>query len=131
MRVTGSSEHGFTLLEVMIALALVATALTVLLSLGNRSILVGERIQRLTEATLLAQQKMTELELAARRSGFEMRDEEGTFTEPNAGFRWRTGYSETPLGSVKRVDVTVVWGDERRNESVELTSFLFVDRSGG
>lgn len=131
MRGIGNSERAFTLLEVMIALALAATALTVLLTLGNRSLLVGDRVQRLTAATLLAQQKMTELELASRRAGFEARPEEGTFAEPNAGYRWRTGYSETPLGSVRRVDVVVVWGEERRNEAVELTSFVFLGSGGG
>lgn len=130
MRGIGNSERAFTLLEVMIALALVATALTVLLALGNRSIGVGERVQRLTAATLLAQRKMTELELAARQGGSELRPEEGVFAEPYTGYRWRTAYSETPLAAVKRVDVIVVWGEERRNEAVEVTSFLFGGRSG-
>ncbi len=118
MRATGSSEQstaGFTLLEVMIALALVSIGLIALLGLGNRSIAVGERVQRLTAATLLAQQKMTE---------------QGDFPPPFELFRWRTEFSPTPLTTVRRVDVFVIWGNERRNEAVELTSFLF-GKGGG
>lgn len=132
MKATGSSSRpaaGFTLLEVMVALALVAIGLVALLGLGNRSIGVGERVQRLTTATLLAQQKMTEVELASE-AGSALQPEQGDFAPPFELFRWRTLYSDTPLASVRRVDVIVVWGEERRNEAVELTSFLF-GRGGG
>jgi len=112
----------------MIALALVSIGLIALLGLGNRSIAVGERVQRLTAATLLAQQKMTELELAAAAGG-PLQAEQGDFPPPFELFRWRTEFSPTPLASVRRVDVIVIWGNERRNEAVALTSFLF--RHGG
>lgn len=133
MRVTASSRAsastGFTLLEVMIALALVSIGLIALLGLGNRSIAVGERVQRLTTATLLAQQKMTELELAAA-AGSNLQADQGDFAPPYELFRWRSEFSTTPLASVRRVDVIVIWGDEKRNELVDLTSFLF-GREGG
>lgn len=132
MRATGNSDKstdGFTLLEVMIALALVSIGLIALLGLGNRSIAVGERVQRLTAATLLAQQKMTDIELAAA-SGGALQPEQGDFPPPFELFHWRTEYSETPLATVRRIDVIVVWGNERRNEAVALTSFLF-SRGGG
>jgi len=133
MRVIGSSSRpatsGFTLLEVMIALALVSIGLIALLGLGNRSIAVGERVQRLTAATMLAQQKMTDIELASG-AGTTPQPEQGAFAPPFELFHWRTVYSETPLSSVRRVDVIVVWGNERRNEAVALTSFLF-GRGGG
>jgi general secretion pathway protein I len=113
----------------MIALALVAIGLIALLGLGNRSMGVGERVQRMTTATLLAQQKMTELELADA-AGNVLQPEQGNFASPFELFHWRTEYRETPLATVRRVDVIVVWGNERRNEAVALTSFLF-GRGGG
>ena len=54
-------NKGFSLLEVMIALAIVAIALVSLLGLSNRSILVQDKIQRLTQATMLAQQLMSQV----------------------------------------------------------------------
>lgn len=114
-----SRDAGFTLLEVMIALAVVAIALVALLGLCNRSIGVNDRLQKTTRATLLAQGKMAEIEAGA--AGDEA---EGVFAEPHAGYRWRADYEETPLPAVRMVTVTVAWGDEARGEAVDLASFL-------
>lgn len=116
----------FTLLEIMVALAIVGTAMVALLSLGNRSIGVHDHLQHLTQATLLAQQKMSESELEARRGGVaQLAASSGVFSEPFTDYQWRVAISSTPLPSVQMVTVTVVWGDEQRNEGVDVTSFLF------
>lgn len=111
---------GFSLLEVMIALAIMATALLALLSLANRSIGVQDRLQKTTRATLLAQQKMAELETADQLP----LETEGVFEEPFEQYRWRLEFEQTPLAAALQVKVVVAWGDERRNEAVDLTSFL-------
>ena len=119
-------QRGFTLLEIMVALAIIGIAMVALLSLGNRSIGVHDRLQHLTQATLLAQQKMSESELEARRGGVaQLVDGEGVFTEPFADYRWRIEIISTPLPAVQQVTITVLWGDEDRNEGVDVTSFLF------
>ena len=119
-------QRAFTLLEIMVALAIIGIAMVALLSLGNRSIGVHDRLQHLTQATLLAQQKMSESELEARRGGVaQLVDGEGVFTEPFADYRWRIEIISTPLPAVQQVTVTVLWGDEDRNEGVDVTSFLF------
>jgi general secretion pathway protein I len=116
---------GFTLLEVMIALAIVAIALVSLLGLANRSIAVQDRLQRLTRATLLAQEKMTEIELASAAKTLAFDPAEGVFAEPFSDFRWRLSFAETPIPVVTQVTVTVAWGAEERNEAVDLSNFLF------
>lgn len=118
-------NRGFTLLEVMVALAIISIALVSLLTLGNRSVAAQTRVQRLTQATLLAQQKMAETEVAARRGGLEQTLQQGSFTPPHAEYHWRLEFAETPLPSVTLVTVTVVWGDEKKNEAVNVSSFLF------
>ena len=127
MKGTGiSNNRGFTLLETMIALAIIAVALVSLLALGNRSIGVRARLQMITQATLLAQDKMSEIEtLAEMRSSADFSDDDGTFDKPFQEFNWRVSYEDTPVASVKMVTVMVLWGDETKNEYVELTSFLF------
>lgn len=109
----------------MIALAIVSVALVALLSLGNRSIAVQTRLQRLTHATLLAQQKMTETEVSSRQGRLERVLQQGRFDEPYADYQWRLEFAETPLASVTLVTVTVIWGDEQQNEAVDVSSFLF------
>lgn len=118
---------GFTLLEVMIALAILAVALTALLGLANRSLAVHDRLSHTTRATLLAQTRLAEIELAAR-AGSRREESSGVFAAPDDGYRWRLLWLDTPLTSVRRIDLTVSWGDEGRNEAVTLTSFL---RDGG
>lgn len=118
-----TDRSGFTLLEVMIALAIVATALTVLLGLANRSLATHERLQRTTRATLLAQARLAELEVAARGSSTRQ-NESGVFAPPDDLFTWRSVWLETPLPAVRRIDLTVLWGKEERNEAVTLTSFV-------
>jgi general secretion pathway protein I len=119
------SQRGFTLLEVMIALAVIAIALVTLLGLGNRSIDVNGRLQRITQATLLAQQRMTEVEVQAAQAGFEFQVEEGAFEAPFDTYRWATAYEDTPLPYLRIVRVTVAWGEARQNEEVELASFVY------
>jgi general secretion pathway protein I len=120
----GSNQRGFTLLEVMIALAIVATVLVALLGLQTRTINMGDRQQKITRATMLAQERMTVLEIAAVKSG-SSRDDEGAFAEPFENYRWQVRYKPTPLAAVQEVTVTVLWGNEENNEDVTLTSFLF------
>ncbi len=119
-----SREKGFTLLEVMIALAIIGIALVALLALSNRSIAVNARLQNITQATLLAQDKMTEVEVILQQDPTQLTNQEGVFGKPFDGYRWRTTFEDTPLPSIKQVTVTVLWGEEKRNEMVELTSFV-------
>ena len=118
-------QQGFTLLEVMVALAIVAIALVALLGLGNRSIAVNARLQKITQATLLAQQRMTEVEIEAAGNAMGVFGEAGVFDEPFAEYRWRVTFEDTPLPNLAMVTVTVAWGNEERNEMVDLNSFVF------
>jgi len=125
-RSPAKSRHGgFTLLEIMIALAIISVAMVSLLSLANRSIGVHDHLQRLTIATLLAQEKMAETEVSAARGTLDSQDSQGAYSDPYAGYLWRITYADTPLPSVRVVTVTVSWGDEKLNESVDLASFIF------
>lgn len=121
------SMRGFTLLEVMIATAIVAVAVTVLLGLGNRSLAVHDRLQQTTRAILLAQSRLAEIEVAARKES-SRQDESGDFPAPDERFHWQSLWLDTPLPSVRRIDLTVNWGAVERNEAVTLTSFV---RDGG
>lgn len=121
---------GFSLLETMIALAIIGIALVTLLGLGNRSINISGRLQKITQATLLAQEKMTEIELRAQTGSFEPQNEEGDFAPPFEIYQWYTEFEDTPLASVRMVTVTVLWGEESKNELVELTSFVFRRNAG-
>src|SRR5512147_1675252 len=63
VRNTAAGESGFTLLEVLLAIALLAIALPILLGLRNFDLDLHARAGELTAATLLAQEKLIETEL--------------------------------------------------------------------
>jgi general secretion pathway protein I len=84
-------ESGFTLLEVMIAVAILAITLITLLSVVTGNIRATRHAQLTTQATFLARAKMIDLEDQVLENGFSTDDESanGTFKEqglPN--FRW-------------------------------------------
>jgi len=108
----------------MIALAIVAIALVTLLGLSNRTVLVHERIQKLTRATLLAQQLMAEQEVQLAGVGVVDEEREGVFEEPFADFSWRIFYEHTMIPQVRQIHVQVNWGRAQHNEQVELISFV-------
>lgn len=116
---------GFTLLEVMIALAIIGTALIACLTLANRCVSSHEQVQRITTATMLAQYKMSELEAKSRSGELETSKQLGIWDEPYAQYRWQVEFSDTPVNGVQQVTVSIIWGDPARNEEVSIDSFLF------
>lgn len=105
-------------------MAIVAIALVTLLGLSNRTVLVQDRIQKLTRATLLAQQLMSEQSVQLPGAAPIGEERDGVFDEPFAQFRWRIHYEDTLLPQVKQLHVTVIWGRPEHNEQVELISFV-------
>ena len=76
-------RRGFTLLEVVIALGIMATALMVLVQGQATAVMSAQDAEHLIRATQLAEEKMMEVQLLAEREGFSDQDidEEGDFEE--------------------------------------------------
>ena len=114
---------GFTLLEVLVAVAVLAVALVSLLGLHNRNLVLAARAERLGIGTLLAREMLTRTQLeglsATRRTS-------GDFSEwypgQYPGFRWRRSVRPTPLEGLWELRVGVTWG-EYAHEACELTLF--------
>ena len=115
------NSAGFTLLEVMVALTIVSIVLVAMLGLSQRQILINSHLQQMTRATLLAKQKMAEIE-TGQITGLSQT--QGAFAPPNQEFSWEVSYTPTPIPGVSQVDLSVVWGDKQENELVTLSSFL-------
>src|SRR4029453_6741043 len=106
---------GFTLLEVLVAVAIVAIALLTFMGLHLRSLDATIRAQDLTTAVLLAQAKM-----ATMGEFPDTGEEKGQFEGPElARFQWVTVVTENTLDAVaggqavtvRRLEVTVAWAD--------------------
>lgn len=112
-------EAGFTLIEVIVALTVIAFAFVGLLGLHNRNIAMIANDQDLTRATLLARQFITEMELAEFPETGVRR---GEFSNA-PGFIWEADVQETELPSIRRVDLRVIW-DERNPNACELIYYI-------
>ncbi|PID39342.1 MAG: hypothetical protein CSA65_07560 [Proteobacteria bacterium] len=86
-----SGEVGFTLIEVMVALAILALSLTVISQAQQASMRQVVRSKMMTVATLLAREKMVDLEEDLFKEGFSDFEEEekGDFDEEGfKSYRW-------------------------------------------
>ena len=120
-RLSPSGTNGFTLLEVMVAVAILGVVLVSLLGLASRSeqdVMLAERI---TTATLLAKGKMTETLIA---KSLTLTEDEGEFEEEDfKDYRWKKIISPTPIAKLMEVRVAVLWKEGERQEMVELVSY--------
>ena len=104
-------REGFSLLEVMAAVAVLSIALVALLQAQGRSLRTSHDIQLKSQAILLAREKMTELEL---RPGLDTGEDEGEF-EDVPPFRWETivvdrqDIPELPWLVFREITVKILW----------------------
>ena len=114
---------GFTLLEVLVALAVIAFAFVGLLGLHARNIKLIARDQNLTRATLLARELISQIQFQVSSNGFQdLGDSSGTF-EGYPGYRWERQVLSTGLDEMREVVVRVIW-DERNPSACELVYFV-------
>jgi general secretion pathway protein I len=118
---------GFTLLEVLVAVAIVAIALVTFMGLHLRSLDATIRAQDLTTAVLLAQGKM-----ATMGEFPDTGEEQGKFEGPELErFQWATAVTEHMLdaldggqtATVRRLEVTVFWADGQQTHHYTLEAY--------
>ncbi len=97
--------RGFTLLEVMVALAIVALSLTTVAASMNQMIGSATTMQERTYASWIAQNKIAEMRLANVLP--EVSTTSGDVEFGNTRWVWRAVVSETGIENFRRVDVTV------------------------
>lgn len=91
---------GFTLLEVMIVLAVVGGLLVTLIHTLNYHLGIAERHEFLTIASMLAKDKMNEMEK-------EPESTEGEFPQPYSGYHYVTEIMETPDPDILEISIVV------------------------
>ncbi|MDH4229274.1 MAG: prepilin-type N-terminal cleavage/methylation domain-containing protein [Nitrospirota bacterium] len=110
-------ERGFTLLEVMVSVAIISTALVALLGLRNRDVQMQAHSRELTHATLLARNLMFE---TGQDDSLTVGYMEGNFGE-GVPFVWKRTVNAFLIERVYQVDVSVEWVG---NNHLNLTGFV-------
>lgn len=119
------SEDGFSLLEVIVALAIMAMGFVTVLQLFSGSIRSVSMSEQYLKGTTLAQSKMGELEM----NNYKVTEFEGIFSNEE-NYRWQLDISpyETKLNSadnniqLSEVLLKVLWSDSIKMRSVELST---------
>ena len=96
--------NGFTLMEVMVAMAILAIALVSIFQLQSQSISMAADSRFMTVASMLAQSKMVEAETASSLSN---KSDTGDFGTDYPQYTWKMDVSDTQLPQFKKIEVTV------------------------
>ena len=131
-RIQKSKSFGFTLLEVMVAMAIIAIALTAVLGSQSQSVSLASEAKFNTTAALLAQSKMTEIRL--KKPG-DLISDSGDFGEDFPGYLWQVTLSPVNLDNIEdisdhlaQIDLEISWGEDELYK-YRLREFLFVPKS--
>jgi general secretion pathway protein I len=104
-----AAAAGFTLLEAMVALVIVALGMLAVNAQLNRYVVTSVFIEEKTLASWIATNKITELSVAGTWP--ELGDEEEEIEFAARLWRCRTEISETDVENLRRVDVAVSLAD--------------------
>lgn len=109
-------DRGFTLLEVLVAMSIIAIAMTAVLNSQSQSISLASEAKFSTTAALLARGKMAETEWANR---LDLTSDSGDFGEDFPGYTWEVTVEDVGMdlpenvsNHLKQMNITVSWGEE-------------------
>lgn len=126
----------FTLIEVLIALAITLIGLVPLLHLLTTSILMADSAWNLSQATLIGNSKLAEviaennLEIGIDQGSVESEEREIVFDWQSKVIEANINELEdTGLKDLRKVTVTVTWHEGQSQKQIFLTTYVFVDKT--
>jgi general secretion pathway protein I len=111
------NNRGFSLMEVMFALALIGIALTTLLASQSQGLSLANEAKFYTTAAFLAQGKMAEIEIAETDS---ITNDSGDFGDDYPDYTWEVEINSTSIEMLeeyadrfKQIDLHVYFGENK------------------
>lgn len=111
----------FTLIEVLVAVALLAIVLPVVMGGISLALNVASSARRASLAATLARAKLDELATNGMTGG----DASGDFGDAGAGFTWSATSQAWDTSGVTRIDVRVGWTDRAHPRSTSMTTLVY------
>ena len=112
-------------MEVMVAMAILATAFTAVLKLHSDAMDMVIAGRTHTQGAELAQYKLTEIELGGLEG---LKLQSGEFGEIAPQYAWKVDFEPTPLESWTKVTVTVKNIHMREGGEFRLTTYLLTSK---
>lgn len=129
---TRSSRHGFTFLEIIVALAILGSSFTVLLAAHASANRTEAEARRLMTATLLARQILTNTEVEGVP---ELGGDSGDFGEKFPGYTWERDVVSValpidtpfaiPTDSLREIHIQVSWTERGEPRTTDLVYYAF------
>jgi general secretion pathway protein I len=109
--------RGFTLLEILVALAILSGTLVLAFRVVSGGIEAQARSEQWLSATLLGEAELRRATASFPAPG----DTEGRFPPPDERFRWRKRVTQAMHRDAREVHLTVAWDGEGGEERVDLS----------
>ncbi len=122
------SDRGFTLLELLVALAILGSTFAVLLSAHTAAARRASEARHTFTATALAREIMSRTEVEGLPA---FGKDNGDFGEGYPGYRWEREVSDGPIPyfpDLKQISIRVLWGEGEATRSTDLV-FLYLVRT--
>ncbi len=119
-----ASRPGFTLLEVMIAMAILAISLVAVYQSQSQSVSMAANARFLTTASLLAQNRMSQIDAAPAR---EVSSGGGDFGEEFPDYAWKVEVGNVEgIQFLRKISLTVTHGRMKTNNAYRLVLYRVV-----
>ncbi|MDD5195852.1 MAG: hypothetical protein PHQ96_09310 [Candidatus Omnitrophica bacterium] len=118
------SNKSFSLLEVLIASAIITTALVFIFKAITISLTAAKFSQDITEACLLAQGRLWEIEQKYNKGLAPLADS-GSDSAQDKEFNWNYRILDTGLPGLQQLRFTVSWQEKREKEyTTEFSTYI-------
>lgn len=121
-------KRGFTLLEVMVALSIIAIVLVSVYRMHAQTVSMNNEVRFYATAPMLAQRKMAEIESESLK---DMGDDSGDFGDEFPDYRWNIVIDDvesTTLGNIaknlKKVDLLISFNNDEFTYSLRNYKYL-------
>ena len=121
---SSNKTSGFTLLEVLVTVAILAIAMVAILKANVQNLDALVRAREVTTASMLAANKLAEVEAAGAGRWSEF---QGDFGEDYPGYTWEGGTTSTELEGLIRVSVTVQRGEGTAGGAVSIEELMLAE----
>ena len=128
--------RAFTLIEVLIALAITVVCLVPLLHLLTASILMTDTAWNLSQATLIGNARLAEV---ISQNDFKIGTEKGSVEsrEKEIVFDWQSEVTEAFIQELEeanpadlyKVTVNVMWHESQSQKQISFTRYVFIDKT--